>query len=205
MRVGILGGTFDPIHLGHLLIAENARTGLDLEEVVFIPTGQPWIRPDVAVSPSNHRMNMVRIAIASNPFFRASSLEIDRPGSTYTVDTLEKLHREAGEGDSFFFILGVDALEEFPRWKEPGKVLELCTLVPAKRPGWGDPDMGPMNSVDSSAAQKVLMLEAPAIDISGTEIRRRVARGLSVRYQVPGEVERYMHHYGLYRDSEGGQ
>ena len=205
MRVGILGGTFDPIHLSHLLIAENARTSLELEEVVFIPTGQPWMRPDAPLSPSHHRMNMVRIAVASNPFFRASSMEIDRPGPTYTVDTLEELRRGADEGDSFFFILGVDALQEFPQWKEPGRVLELCTLVLAKRPGWGDLDMAPLSFVDPSAAQKVVMLETPAMDISGTEIRRRVALGLSVRYQVPEEVERYMKHYGLYRDREGGQ
>jgi len=205
MRVGILGGTFDPIHLGHLIIAENARTSLDLEEVVFIPTGQPWMRPDAPLSPSHHRLNMVRIAVASNPFFRASSIETDRPGPTYTVDTLEELLREGGEGDSFFFILGADALDEFPQWKEPGRVLKLCTLVPAKRQGWGDLNMPPLSFVDLSAAQKVVMLETPTIDISGTEIRHRVVRGLSVRYQVPDEVERYMQHYGLYRAPEGGE
>ena len=203
MRIGILGGTFDPIHHGHLLIAESARTSLELEWVIFIPTGYPWMRPRVPISPAKHRINMVCIAIASNPFFLASPIEIDRPGATYTVDTLIELRRDADEGDRLFFILGVDALSEFPRWKEPGKVLELCTLVPAKRPGWGQIDMTPLSSVDPSAADNVVVLEAPLVDISGTEIRRRVAAGLSVRYQVPNGVDQYMQYHGLYREKEG--
>ena len=204
MRVGIIGGTFDPIHTGHLLIAEEARVSLGLEEVVFIPTGQPWMKSDMRLSPPQHRLSMVRLAIASNPFFRASTVEIDRPGPTYTLDTLEEMHREAGGKIDFYFILGMDSLVEFHRWKEPAEILELCTLVTALRPGSRDHDLGFLDVIRPAASEKVVLLEGPAVDITGTEIRRRVAQGLPVRYQVPEEVERSIHRYGLYRDAEVG-
>ena len=205
MRVGIVGGTFDPIHLGHLIIAEEVRERLGLEEVLFIPTGQPWMKAGKPLSPPHHRFNMVRLAIASNPFFRASSLEIDRPGHTYTVDTLEELHRQACGKDDFYFILGIDSLREFHSWKEPAKILELCTLVAAPRPDYQDRDLSFLNAIHPSASQKAMLLEGPMVDISGTEIRRRAALGLSVCYQMPEEVERYMYRYRLYQDTEVGQ
>ena len=203
--VGLVGGTFDPIHLGHLLVAEEARVRLGLEEVVFIPTGQPWMKAERDLSPTHHRLNMVRLAVASNPFFRASSLEIDRPGLTYTIDTLREFHRDASGRDDFYFILGIDSLKEFHRWREPAKILELCTLVAVPRPGHPDMDLSFMDDVQPSASKKVVALDGLAIGISGTEIRRRVGLGLSVRYQVPEDVERYMYRYGLYRDAEVGK
>ena len=202
VRVGVVGGTFDPIHFGHLLIGEEARVRLDLEEVIFIPTGQPWMKNDVAISPPHHRLNMVRLATASNPFFHVSSLEIDRPGPTYSVDTLGEMHRQAGRGHEFFLILGADSLNQVHQWREPAKVLELCTLVAARRPRRPDLDMKRLAAVSESAAQSVVLLDGPLADISGTEIRRRVVLGLSVRYQVPEEVERYMYRYGLYRETQ---
>ena len=202
MRVGLVGGTFDPIHLGHLLIAEEARVRVGLEEVVFLPAGHPWMKADRPLSAIHHRMNMVRLAIASNPFFRASSLEIDRPGPSYTRDTLEELHQQSAGKDDLYFILGIDALREFHRWKEPGKIMGLCSLVVSPRPGYQDQDLGFLDSIQPGASEKVVVLQGPSLDISGMEIRRRVAQGLSVRYQVPQEVERYLHRYGLYRDME---
>ena len=202
MRVGIVGGTFDPIHVGHLLIAEDARVGLGLEEIVFIPTGQPWMKSGRTLSPPHHRMNMVRMAIASNPFFRASSIEIDRPGPTYTVDTLRDLCQEFGGEDDLYFILGSDSSKEFHRWREPGEVLRLCTLAVVPRPGSMDRDL---SAISPSGSDKVVLLEGPLVDISGTKIRRRVSLGLSVRYMVPDEVEHYLRRYGLYRDAEVGQ
>jgi nicotinate-nucleotide adenylyltransferase len=197
MRVGLAGGTFDPIHLGHLIIAEEARVRLGLDEVVFIPAGQPWMKADRSLTPPRHRLNMVRLATASNPFFCVSSIEIDRSGPTYTVDTIRELGRESVGGHDLYFILGIDSLRGFHRWKEPEAILELCTLVTAPRPGYQDNDFAPPVNIPP---EKLVSLEGPGVEISSTEIRWRVALGLSVRYWVPEEVERYIHQYSLYRD-----
>ena len=200
MRIGILGGTFDPIHIGHLLVGEEARARLDLNEVVFIPTGLPWMKEGRRISPPHHRLNMVRLAVGSNPFFRASSLEIDRPGLTYTLDTIRELQRDASDADELYLLLGTDSLKDFYRWKEPARILELCTLAAVPRAGSNDMDLGSLSAIRPSASEKVVVLEGPRVDISGTEIRRRVASCLSIRYQVPEEVERYLYRYGLYDD-----
>ena len=227
MRVGLVGGTFNPIHLGHLLIAEEARERLGLEEIVFIPTGQPWMKEGCPLTPPHHRLNMIRLAIQANPFFRVSSMEMDRPGPTYTVDTLSELHNQTGGSDDLYLVLGVDSLREFPRWKQPEKILELCSLVASPRPGYPEMDQGFLKGIHPSATtvrptrssksvndplhseprldisdNKLVFLEGPLVDISGTEIRRRVSQGMSVRYQVPDDVERYIYCYGLYRDVE---
>ena len=121
--------------MAHLIVAEEVRSRLELEEVVFVPTGEPWMKAGTPLSSSHHRLNMVRLAVSSNPFFRVSSVEIDRPGPSYTLDTLEALLAEYGEGVEIFFILGVDALTEFHRWKEPERILELAKLAVVSRPG----------------------------------------------------------------------
>ncbi len=204
--MGIIGGTFDPIHLGHLILAEEARISLDLEEVLFMPAGEPWMKEGENLSPAYHRLNMVRLAVSGNPYFRVSSMEVDRTGLTYTVDTLEELHKETGSETQFTFIIGADSLKEFSRWKEPARVLELCTLAVAPRPGCSDLDTADLEAAAApGASERLVQLKGPMVDISGTEIRRRASLGLSVRYQVPEEVERYMHHYGLYRPVEAAQ
>ena len=205
IRVGLLGGTFDPIHLGHLLIAELAREELGLEEVVFIPTGKPWMKEDSPLSSPHHRLNMTRLGVASNPFFRASSLEIDCPGPTYTVDTVEGLYRNGEGKDYLYFVLGIDSFSGFHSWREPARVLDLATLVAVPRPGYEELDLGPLSDIYPSAAEKVVMLEGLRLDISGAEIRRRVSLGLTVQYQVPDDVERYVYRYGLYRDGSTGK
>lgn len=204
MNVGVLGGTFDPIHVAHLILAEEARVCLALEEVVFVVAGAPWMKADYAVSPADLRLQMVRLAVASNPFFRASSVEVERPGPTYTVDTLEALRQEWGPEAEVFFLLGMDALVDLPRWKEPARFLEMCRLVVFARPGHD------LSVLDEAEAQlpglkkRVKVLEGPSLGISSTEIRRRIALGKSVRYLVPAMVERFIAEHGLY-SSQGNE
>ena len=199
MRVGILGGTFDPIHIAHLILAEEARLCLGLEEVVFVVAGTPWMKADYAVSPADLRLQMVRLGVASNPFFRASSVEVDRPGPTYTVDTLEALHQEWGTEVEVYFLLGMDALVDLPRWKEPERFLELCRPVVFARPGL---DLAALDDVEAQVPglkKRVMVLDGPVMDISSTDIRRRVVQGRSIRYLVPAQVERFIAEHGLYR------
>jgi len=201
MRVGILGGTFDPIHIAHLIVAEEARIHLSLEEVVFIPAGEPWLKTEHPVSPKELRLQMVRLAVASNPFFRVLALEIERPGPTYTVDTLEILRREWGPTAELYFILGMDTLVDLPRWKEPERVLELCTPVVFARRKNSSSVLEELEPQLPGLQKKVQVLGGPIIDISGTELRRRVMQGISIRYLVPLKVEQFIAEHGLYRDT----
>ena len=201
MRLGILGGTFDPIHTGHLIVAEEARVQLNLARVLFVPTGQPWMKAEEPLSEAQHRLNMVMLATANNSCFEVSALEIDRPGPSYTVDTLEELQRERGPGNELFFILGQDSLKTFPRWRKPCRILEMCPLVAVSRPGSEALAPDSLEQQCPGASQRVVQLNGPLISISGTEIRQRVAQGLSIRYLVPREVEGYIYRNGLYRRS----
>ncbi len=200
MRVGILGGTFDPVHVGHLIIAEEALSQLALDRVLFIPTGQPWLKADQALSAGEHRLKMVELAIASNPKMDVSRIEVDRSGPTYTVDTLEQLKRDLGEDVQLYFILGLDALEQFHRWEQPERIIELCELAIASRPGFQnsrilDEQLGRYPKLGS----KVNFVAAPIMDISGSSIRLRASQGRSIKYRVPEAVERYINRQGLYR------
>ena len=198
MRSGILGGTFDPIHIAHLIIAEEARVSLGLEEVVFIPTGEPWLKSEGPVSPGRLRLQMARLAIDSNPFFRVSGLEIDRPGPTYTVDTLEALRQEWGPEAEMYFILGMDTLEDLPKWKEPERLLQLCSPVVFARPEHSQSVLEELESLLPGLREKVRFLDGPHMGISSTEIRGRVAQGRSIRYLVPPPVEQFIAEQGLY-------
>lgn len=198
MRIGILGGTFDPIHLGHLLIAEESRVSLGLDRVLFVPAGRPWLKEGQPLTEAFHRVRMVELAIASNPHFRALLNEIDRPGLTYTVDTLQELHAELGAEAELFFILGVDAFESFHRWKQPERVLELSRVVVVSRPGYGEEQLGQIMARYESSRDRIVLLQVHNVDFSATEIRRRAALGLSFKYQVPEAVEKYILEQGLY-------
>ena len=200
MRVGILGGTFDPVHVGHLIIAEEALSRLALDQLLFIPTGQPWLKADQALSAAEHRLKMVELAIASNPRLGVSRIEVDRPGPTYTVDTLEQLKRDLGDDVQLYFILGLDTLEQFHRWEQPERIIELCELAIASRPGFQnsrilDEQLGRYPILGS----KVNFMAAPVMDISGSSIRLRASEGRSIKYRVPEAVERYIDRQGLYR------
>ena len=197
MNVGILGGTFDPIHIGHLVIAEEARIKLGLSEVLFVPAGQPWLKLDRNITAAAHRVEMVRRAIAGNPHFKLCTLEIERPSPSYTVDTLTILQKQLGSGASLFFILGRDTLAELPLWKEPQKVIRLCRLVVPPR--LGSRDLKHLNAAIPGLLDKVIQLDMPVIGISSSEIRQRIAHGLSIRYLVPAEVEKYITEQKIYR------
>ena len=201
MRLAILGGTFDPIHIGHLIIAEEARVSLKLDQVLFAPTGQPWMKEDRSISSAYHRMNMVGLATESNPFFKVSDIEIKRPGATYTVDTLRHLRKEMEDQDELFLILGMDSLSKFGNWKQSGEILDMCTLVAAPRPGSSEVDLRLLDRIKSGEADNISFLKAPLVDISGEEIRRRVGEGQPVRYQVVEQVEQYIYDNGLYSDT----
>jgi nicotinate-nucleotide adenylyltransferase len=199
VAIGILGGTFDPVHLGHLLVAEAARESLRLERVVFMPAGQPWLKAHRVLTPGHHRLRMAELAVADNPAFQASHLEVDRPGPTYTVDTLEVLRAELGPEVRLHFILGQDALLDFHRWKSPERVLELCRLAVVPRPGRQALEWEEIFTRYSLPVGQVTQLTAPQVDISGTDLRRRVTQGRSIRYMVPDAVAAYIREQGLYR------
>ena len=203
MRVGLLGGTFDPVHLGHLMVAEEARLRLGLDKVIFMTAGQPWLKEEQSLTPAKQRFEMVSLATGPNPHFEAASQEVDRTGPTYTVHTLEGLHRDLGSDTTIYFIVGLDALEEFHRWKDPERILALCHLTAVRRPGWLEFDMEGFVGRYPQAAGKVELLSIPLVDISGTELRRRAAAGDSLRYQVPDTVVEYIRRHQLYRRESG--
>ena len=199
MRIGILGGTFDPIHNGHLAIAEEARAYLNLTEVLFLPSGQPWMKSERTISPVNHRIEMIKLAIKGKPFFTLSTIETDQPRPSYSVDTVAKLKAQSAAATVLYFILGWDSLAMLPRWKEPSKLIEICFLVAIPRPGYSRPDMKKLEAAIPGVSKKVILLDKPRIDISATEIRDKVAQGLSIGRLVPEAVALYIKENGLYR------
>lgn len=200
MNVGVLGGTFDPVHMGHLIIAEEVRARLELAEVLFVPAGQPWLKLNNAnaISSAEHRLEMVRLAVAGEPAFRLSTMEIERPGPSYTVDTMAELRNQIGTEGKLYFILGWDNLNQLPRWHQPQRLVELCRLVPVRRVGFTSPDLDALEEAVPGLAKSLVMLDTPQIEISASEIRARVARGLSIHKLVPEAVEQYIMEHGLY-------
>ena len=166
--------------------------------MLFIPAGQPWFKARQQVTEACHRMAMVELAIASNTCFRASDIETKRSGPSYTVDTLEELRRQLGGDAELFVILGLDSLKEVDRWREPKRIFQMATVVGMARPGY-DFDPQTLEAVIPGAASKVRVLEGPLVEISGTDIRRRVSEGKSIKYRVPEPVEAYVYEHGLYR------
>ena len=198
MKIGVIGGTFDPIHNGHLIIAEETRARLNLAEVLFVPTGQPWLKAKGPVATAEHRLEMVRLAIADRAYFKLSTVEIDRPGPSYTIDTIAELQSQLGAGAELFFILGWDSLAELPQWHEPSRLIEMCYLVAVPRPGYSRPKLKALKAAIPGISQRVMLLDKPEVDVSATVIRERVAQGLSVRHLVPEPVNRYIKQHGLY-------
>ena len=198
-KLGILGGTFDPVHVGHLAIAEDARTSLHLDEVSFVPAGRPWFKEGDPVTDPQHRLAMVELAIRTNPRFSVSTVDVERPGPTYTIDTLTELAAERGGDTELYLLLGVDALAEVHRWRDPAAVFAKATVVGVGRPGSDEFDPESLEAISHGAAESLVILAGPGIDVSGIEIRRRVANGQSIRYLVPDAVEEYIRRHGLYR------
>ncbi len=199
MNIGVLGGTFDPVHIGHLVVAEEARIRLGFKEVLFVPAGQPWLKLDHNITPEVHRVEMVRRAIADNTHFKLCTIEVERPGPSYTVDTLTRLQKQLGSEASLFFIIGRDTLAELPLWKEPEKLIQLCRLVVAPR--LGSKDLKHLETAIPGLLDKVIQLDMPVIGISSSGIRQRIAQGLSIRYWVPAEVEKYITGHKIYPTS----
>jgi len=199
MRVGVFGGTFDPIHIGHLISAEEARVELELERVVFIPAGLPPHKLDHVMSPVVQRLAMVELAIASNPHFAVSKVDMDRLGPSYTVDTIELLRDEWGPGVEIYFIMGSDSLLDILTWHNPRRLIRLCRLAVISRPGY-QVDLDELDALLPGVASRIQMLNAPELAISSTDIRRRVREGLSIKHQVPEAVEDYIYQHKLYQN-----
>ena len=190
-RVGVMGGTFDPIHNGHLVAASEVQQKFDLDEVIFVPTGQPWMKSDSVVTEGEHRYLMTVIATAANPRFTVSRVDIDRTGPTYTIDTLRDIHSARPNAD-IFFISGADAIAQILEWKDVEQVWPLAHFVAVTRPGH------PL-TISGLPEQGVSLLEVPALAISSTDCRSRVSRGFPVWYLVPDGVVQYISKHHLYR------
>ena len=202
MRWGILGGTFDPIHLGHLLLAEECREILALDKVLFVPAGQPWLKAGQPLTAAIHRLRMVELATADNPHFEVLRWEVERPGPSYTVDTLERLRAESGAGVELHFILGLDALADFPRWKDPERILQMANLAVVPRPGYAADGNGIVAGIKSrypDYVERITRLAVASVVISATDLRRRAAIGQSLRYRTPAVVGEYIGEWGLYK------
>lgn len=199
MKIGVLGGTFDPVHLGHIMMAEEARKSLGLSEVLLVPAGQPMTRSKESLAPAEHRLQMLRLAAAESPHLKVSALEIDRPGPSYTVDTLDELRKQYGVEDEIYFILGWDSLAQLPIWREPARIINMCLLVAIPRPGWPRPSLKTLEKDIPGISKKVIFLEKPNVDISATDIREKVARGEPISRFVPRQVANYIKKQGLYK------
>lgn len=192
-RIGLMGGTFDPVHHGHLMAANEVGQVFGLDEIIFVPTGQPWQKSDLGVSDAEDRYLMTALATAANSMFSVSRVEIDRPGETYTVDTVRQLRAERDADAEFFFIIGADALSRLDTWHKPEELLELVHFIGCTRPGH------PLEE-GSLGEEKFSLIEVPTLEISSTMCRERVRTGLPIRYLVPDDVISYISKRGLYLD-----
>ncbi len=195
-QIGVLGGTFDPVHLGHLVLAMESLVTLELDEVVFVPAGQPWQKVDRVVAGAEERAEMVRLALEGSRQLRLSLVDVRRPGPSYAVDTLPGLRAEYSEEVEFWFLVGLDALAGLESWKQPEQLLRQARVVALPRPEVESP-VGVILARWPWA--RLVELEGPQIGISSSQIRRRIAEGLPVTYLVPAPVEAYIMRRGLYR------
>ncbi len=199
MKVGIMGGTFDPPHIAHLIMAEVARVRLELDKVVFIPSGDPWMKSDHIVTSAEKRVEMVSLAIATNPAFSLSLIEVNRPGPTYTIDTIEQLLGEVGCDAGLFLLLGWDSVAELPSWKAPYRISKMARVVAFPRPGFAKPDLAELEKAMPGIGDRIVYIDEPSLSISSTCIRQRAMEGKSVRYMVPDAVRQYIIEHDLYK------
>jgi nicotinate-nucleotide adenylyltransferase len=197
MRIGILGGTFDPVHIGHLIMADEAIAQLSLAEVLFVPAGDPWRKSDERrITPAEHRLAMLQIAVAGDDRFGISDIEVRREGPSYTADTLAALAAERLD-DELVFLLGADAFADLPHWHEPHRIVGHAMLAVAPRATADLRDL--LARVTGISLDRVLKFEMPRVDVSSTDVRERIARGRPVRYLLPPGVASYIDEHGLYR------
>ena len=200
MRLGIFGGSFDPIHLGHLLLAENCREQCRLDRVWLLPAAISPHKRNRSPAPAKQRIEMIELAIGGHPHFAVSTLEIDRGGISYTVDTLAEIRRREPQAD-LFLLLGADSLHDLPNWRAAERICQLATPVVVRRPDAPQLDFSVLDGLVDAARQAEVaacQVDMPCVEISSTDIRRRVAAGRSVRYQTPRAVEKYIESHGLY-------
>jgi nicotinate-nucleotide adenylyltransferase len=201
--LGVLGGTFDPPHHGHLVLAELARDQLGLERVLWVPAADPPHKQGRAITRAEHRVAMLEIALRSNPHFVLCRADLERPGPHYTVDLMDIL---AGEypGAAFYFLMGGDSLRDLPTWQDPARLIKQCLLAVMPRPGFTF-DMSKLEATLPGLSSRVTFIDRPLVDISGSQIVRRVRVGRTIRYLVPPGVEDYIETHGLYRSCDEGQ
>jgi nicotinate-nucleotide adenylyltransferase len=199
MKVGILGGTFDPIHLGHLLMAESARETLDLRQVLFVPAGDPPHKQELPITPACHRQAMVELALAHNPYFQLCSVDLDRSGPHYSTETVQLIQKRHDlPPELCYFIIGSDSLQDLPTWHRPTELIKICHLAVARRPG-ASPDLTSLEASLPGLNDQLTWVEMPLVGISASDIRARVRAGQSIRYHVPDEVRKYIQEHQLYR------
>ncbi len=196
LKLGVIGGTFDPPHDGHLVLAENARAQLELSRVLFVLAGSPPHKPDQPITSAHHRLAMVKAAIADNAAFALSRVDLDRPGPHYTVDMLAELRQEYPQA-KLFFLMGGDSLAEFPSWRDPAGIVRRASLVVMRRPG-SQPDLAALEEAVPGLRDRLIWLDSPYLGVSGSDLRRRVRGRLPIRYLVPPAVESYIYLHGLY-------
>jgi len=199
MDIGILGGTFDPIHLGHIAIAKEARRRLALRQVLFVPAGQPWLKTSREITPAVHRQKMVELAINGLSYFTISKVELDHPGPSYTVDTLAVLQSQFVAQARLFLLMGWDSLNELSEWRRPGELVKMCRLVAFTRVGREKPDLDALEKFVPGIKKSAILLDMKAVDISSTDIRERAAKGLSLEGLVPETVGKYIREQKLYQ------
>jgi nicotinate-nucleotide adenylyltransferase len=199
MNIGLMGGTFDPVHLGHLAVAAEARHRANLAKVIFIPAGQPYFKNISSITPSQHRLAMLNLAIGPGLFDRVSTLEIERSGPSFAVDTVLRMKELANPEDEIFFILGWDSLMSLPLWREPQRLISLCRLIAAPRPGYPSPNITLLEKDLPGISGRALVMDKPLLDISSTQVRNLVREGLPFAHLVPAAVAGYITEHGLYQ------
>jgi nicotinate-nucleotide adenylyltransferase len=205
MKVGVLGGTFDPIHYGHLVAGENAGRAMGLDKVLFVPSASPPHKAEYPVTDAELRVRMVELAIADNPYFELSRNEFKRQGPSYTVEMIASLQEELGASVELYFILGEDALADLPEWHEPQRLLELCQLIAVNRPGYHSFSLRLLEGQLPGVERRVHQVRIPELAVWSTELRARISSGLSVRYLVPDAVHDFIYEHGLYLNSDPRQ
>ena len=198
MDIGVLGGTFDPVHMGHLKIADEAVRRLGLNRILFMPAGEPWLKTEKDITSPLHRKKMLELAIEGCSHFAISTIELERPGATYTVETLEVLRASMGSDAGIFFLMGWDSLLQLPQWKRPEELVQMCRIVAFTRTGVGQPDLEMLEEKIPGIVRNTIILDIPPIDISSSDIRGRVHNGLPVKDLVPESVEEYIRKNRLY-------
>jgi len=202
MKIGVMGGTFDPIHLGHLAVAEEAHQLLGLSEVRFMPAGHPYFKEAAAISPSADRVNMVNLAIAGKPYFKVSLLEVKRSGPSSAVDSMATMKKELGDGDELYFIMGWDSLMTLHLWFEAARLIRICRIVAAPRPGYPKPDVSQLEKDLPGIGARAVVMDKPLVDISAGSIRQRVRQGLPIDGLVMEEVADYIKEKKLYQNPQ---